>query len=79
MRCEAAYSHLIPRRVQREQVGLSLLHLTLELAHPVQLSRSLGVDVLLNCRLWAGVDRAGWATAISAIVRLVTNAARRRV
>lgn len=38
----AKYSQTIPRFAQRAQVGLSLLHLSLDAAHPLQLSRNFG-------------------------------------
>ena len=36
------YSHRMPRFAQRAQIGFSLLHLTLEAAQALQLSRSFG-------------------------------------
>ena len=41
VRLDATYTHARPRREQREHVGFSLVHLSFELAQPVQLSLSL--------------------------------------
>ena len=45
LRLVARYSHSTPRRAHREQVGFSLLHLTLEAEQAWQLSRNLGPAV----------------------------------
>ena len=42
-RLVARYSHFLPLLVQREHVGFSVLHFTLEAAQAWQLLRSLGV------------------------------------
>ena len=60
MRLETIYSQGRPRRTHRLHVGFSLLHLTLDLEHEMQLSRSLRVPCVppgavgVDCWLIAG-------------------------
>jgi hypothetical protein len=69
VRLEAAYSQTMPRREQRVQVGFSLLHLSLELAQPVQLSLSLRGFWVLGWRARRVNDSRGCGAKMSAMIR----------
>lgn len=69
VRLEAAYSHTMPRREQRVHVGFSLLHLSLELAQPVQLSLSLRGFWVLGWRARRVNDSRGCGAPMSAMIR----------
>ena len=69
VRLEAAYSQTMPRREQRVQVGFSLLHLSLELAQPVQLSLSLRRFWVLDWRARLVNDSRGCGALMSAMIR----------